>query len=144
MLENTVFNDENKKNNQKFKSYSFFAMSYYTVDPLVFSLEANYGLNLKKEYDGNSLDNAEVFTVVPQVYFAINPFTNLNWGIKYQFDGRNRVDDKIVSNGSSSVGFLFGGSYEFSSKNIFNLNYEKNDTNEYSMNNITANLSHKF
>ena len=104
--------------------------------PLIFSLEANYGLNMKKELNNHSIDSGEVFTLTPQVYFAINPFINLNWGLKYQFNQKNRVDDKVVSNSGSSDGYLFGGSYEFSTKTVFELNYENSDTNDYSMNNI--------
>lgn len=143
VLENTIYSDNNK-NNEKFKSYSLFATSYYTIDPLVFSLEADYGLNMKKELNNHSIDSGEVFTLTPQVYFAINPFINLNWGLKYQFNQKNRVDDKVVSNSGSSVGYLFGGSYEFSTKTVFELNYENSDTNDYSMNNITATVSYKF
>lgn len=75
-----------------------------------------------------------MFTLTPQVYFAINPFINLNWGLKYQFNQKNRVDDKVVSNSGSSVGYLFGGSYEFSSKTVFELNYENMVKQEYDYN----------
>ncbi len=143
LLENAQFSD-NHKQTQKFKSYSFFATSYYTVDPLVFLIKADYRLNLKKEDANKSLDNGEIIVLTPQIYFAVNPFANLNWGIKYQFTGKNKVDEKIVSNSGSSVSMLFGVSYEFNSKTIFALDYEKNDNNEYSMNNINMSLSYKF
>ena len=48
-IERVTFSDDHKEN-QNLKSYSFFATSYYTVDPIVFLLKANYRLNLKKEY----------------------------------------------------------------------------------------------
>jgi hypothetical protein len=143
LLENSVFSDSHK-NNQKLKSYSFFASSYYTVDPLVFFLKADYRLNLKKEDNQKSIDNGEMFVLTPQVYFAVNPFANLNWGIKYQFAGHNRVDGQIVSDSGSSVSMLFGGSYEFNSKTILEIDYEKSDNSEYSMNNISLGLSYKF
>ncbi len=52
-IERVAFSD-NHKENQNFRSYSFFATSYYTVDPIVFLLQANYRLNLKKDHNDKS------------------------------------------------------------------------------------------
>lgn len=143
LLENIQFSDTHKET-QKLKSYSFFATTYYTADPLVFLIKADYRLNLKKESQNKSLDDGEIIVLTPQIYFAVSPFANLNWGIKYQFIGKNKVDGAVASNSGSSVGVLFGASYEFNSKAIFAFDYEKNDNSEYSMNNINMNLSYKF
>lgn len=143
LLEKTSFSN-GKEDNQSFKSYSFFATSYYTVDPLVFLLKADYRLNLEKEYENKSIDAGEIFILSPNIYFAINPYTSLNWGVKYQYKTKDKVDNIVSSNNSSSVGYAFGVSYELNSKTIVNFDTEKLDTNEYDSNNITLSMTYKF
>lgn len=143
LLERVTFSDDHKED-QNLKSYSFFATSYYTVDPVVFLLKANYRLNLKKEYQDKSIESGNIFVLSPNIYFAINPYTSLNWGIKYQFKGKDRVDGNIAANSGSSVGYIFGVSYEINSKVTFNFDTEKLDTNEYESSNINLALSYKF
>jgi hypothetical protein len=135
---------ENHKENLNFKGYSFFATSYYTVDPIVFLLKANYRLNQKQTYKDETIDNGNIFILSPNIYFAVNPYTSINWGIKYQFKGKNRLNNKVVSNSGSSVGYTFGVSYEINSKMTFNFDTEKLDTNDYSTNNINLSLAYKF
>ena len=127
-----------------FKGYSFFATSYYTVDPIVFLIKASYGLNLKKEDNNSSIDNGEVFVFSPQIYFAINPYTSMNWGVKYSYRDKGKVDNNIVSNSGSSVAYLFGTSYEINTKTILNIDVEYMNDASYLQNNITFGLSYKF
>lgn len=132
------------KDNQNFKSYSLFATSYYTVDPIVFLLKANYRINKKQTYKNESIQNGNIFVLSPNIYFAVNPYTSINWGIKYQFKGKDKIDNKVVSNNGSSVGYIFGVSYEINSKMTFSFDTEKLDTNDYSSNNINLSLAYKF
>jgi hypothetical protein len=143
VIERVTFSNDHKEN-QNFRSYSFFATSYYTVDPIVFLLKANYRLNLKKEYSDKSIESGNIFVLSPNIYFAVNPYTSINWGIKYQFKGKDKVDDSVVANSGSSVGYTFGVSYEINSKTTFNFNTEKLDTNDYSSSNINLALAYKF
>jgi len=143
VIERVTFSDKHKEN-QNFKSYSFFATSYYTVDPIVFLLKANYRLNLKKEYSDKSIESGNIFVLSPNIYFAVNPYTSINWGIKYQFKRKDKVDGSVVANSGSSVGYTFGVSYEINSKMTFNFDTEKLDTNDYSSNNINLALAYKF
>ena len=143
ILERVTFSDD-RKENQSFKSYSFFATSYYTVDPVVFLLKANYRLNLKKEYQDKSIESGDIFVLSPNIYFAVNPYTSLSWGIKYQFKGKDKVDGTVVANSGSSVGYTFGVSYELNSKSTINFDTEKLDTNDYESSTINLALSYKF
>ena len=143
LIERVTFSGEHKED-LNFKSYSFFATSYYTVDPIVFLLKTGYRLNLEKKYKNENINSGNIFTLSPNIYFAVNPYTSINWGIRYQFKGKDRIDEKVVSNSGSSVSYLFGVSYEINSKYTFNLDTEKKDTNDYSSNNINLALSYKF
>ena len=143
VVERVTFSDEHKEN-QNFKSFSFFATSYYTVDPIVFLLKANYRLNLKKTYSNKSIESGNIFVLSPNIYFAVNPYTSINWGIKYQYKGKDKINNSFVANNSSSVGYTFGVSYEINSKITFSFDTEKLDTNDYSSNNINLVLSYKF
>ncbi len=143
LIERVTFSKNHKKD-LNFKSYSLFATSYYTVDPIVFLLKANYRLNLKKSYKDETIDSGDIFIISPNIYFAVNPYTSLNWGIRYQFKDKDRVNSEIVSNSGSSVSYLFGVNYEINSKYNFDFDYEKRDTEDYSSNNISLTLSYKF
>ncbi len=143
LIERVKFSNNHKKD-LNFKSYSFFVTSYYTIDPIVFLLKTNYRLNLKKRSKNETIDSADILTISPNIYFAINPYTSLNWGVSYQYKGKDKINEDIVSNSGSSVGYLFGVNYEISSKYNLNFDYEKKDTQDYSSNNINLTLSYKF
>lgn len=127
-----------------FKSYRVFATSFYTVDPVVFLTSASYGVNLKKEFEENSIDNGDIFTISPQVYFAVNPYTSLNGGVKYTHVAQGKMDDKIVSHSASSLSFLMGMSYEFSTKFILNMNAEFVNANDTAQNSLSTTFSYDF
>lgn len=132
------------KKSLNFKNYSLFMTSYYTVDPVVFLLKTHYRHSLKKSHRGETIESGDTFVLSPNIYFAVNPYTSINWGIKYQFNGKDRVNDKVVSNLGSSVGYTFGVSYEIDHRMTLNFDTEKLDTDEYSSNNINLSLAYKF
>ena len=141
-LEDTTF--ERGILTSNFKGYRVFATSFYTVDPVVFLLNASYGVNLEKEFKENSIENGNILTLSPQVYFAVNPYTSLNWGVKYTHYGESIIDGSQVSNSGSNVSFLMGVSYEFSAKTFFNVNAEYFTTNDVTQSNISTTFSYKF
>ncbi len=143
LLQRATFSN-NQKDNQKFKAYSIFITSYYTVDPVVFLIKANLRVNKKQSYKDETINNGDIFILSPNIYFAVNPYTSISWGIKYRYKGKDRVNDKVVSNSGSSVGYTFGVSYEINNKMTINLESEKLDTNDYSSNNINLSLAYKF
>ncbi len=143
LIEKISFNNQSI-NNANFKSYAFFAASYYTVDPIVFLFNIKYKLNLKNTNNTQSIQNGNILILSPNIIFAINPYTSINWGFNYYFKNKDKVNNKIISNQESSIGYKFGISYEVDSKRYLNFNILKKDTNDYSSNNINMTFSIKF
>lgn len=130
--------------NDSLKSYSFFATTYYSVDPVVLLLRAGYGLNLEQSIAGDKMDRADIITLSPAIYFAVNPYVSLNWGVNYQYKGEDKFNDIVVSGSESSVGFNFGASYEISAGTILNMDTSYTKTVSYSSSNIAFTLSYRF
>ena len=141
-VERVLFSKSRK--NLNFKSFTLFATSYYTVDPVVFVMNANYRVNRKKRYRDETIHSGNILSVSPSIYFAVNPYTSISWGIKYAFKAKDKINNNIVSNSDSSLSYLFGASYEISSKYTINADFEKKDTNDYSSNTVNFTLSYKF
>lgn len=95
-----------------FKNYSFFATSYYTVDPVVFVFQGGFRLNLERKLDEHTIAIGNTLNLSPMVYLALNPYTSLNFGINYQYKFKDRIDGAVVSHQGSSISYLFGASYE--------------------------------
>ena len=133
-----------KYKNQYFKNYTLNITSYYTIDPIVFLINANYRINKKKSYKNESIDNGNMIIISPQIYFAVNPFTSINWGIKYEYHSKDKINGKTISNSSSEISYLFGVSYELNFKHTINFNYEKKDTSSYTSSTINLNLTYKY
>ncbi len=134
----------NYKKDLSFKSYSIFATSYYTVDPIVFLINTNYRIHKTKSYKNESINNGNIFILAPSIYFAVNPYTSINWGFKYEYKAKDKLNNEVVSNSGSNISYIFGINYEISSKDSLNLDFEKKDTNDYTSSNINFSLSHKF
>jgi len=125
ILERVKFNNSNSNSfNSKsfsFKSYKLSATTYYTVDPLVYLLNLSYYINREKRFNNSlSIENANQLIVSPQLYFAISPYSSINFGMKYTHFGKNRLNGKVVSNSGSYITYLFGSSYEINSKLVLN------------------------
>lgn len=78
------------------------------------------------------------------VYFAVNPYVSLNFGITYQYKTKDFVDSKIVSMQGSSVGYNFGVAYEIKQNLIFFSSVEHLQTNDYTSNAINLTLSYRI
>ena len=129
---------------QYFKGYSLLAMSYYTIDPLVFLLQAGFRVNLYSANERLSINNGEIFTLTPMIYFAVNPYVSLNFGITYQYKTKDFVDNKIVSMQGSSIAYNFGVAYEIKQNLIFFSSVEHLQTNDYTSNAINLTLSYRI
>ncbi len=143
VLQSVIFANDIQKN-QSFKGYSFFLTSFFTVDPIVFYLKTDIRINKEQLYKGKTIKNGNVFVISPKVYFAVNPFTSLNWGIRYRYKGKDFINGKEVSGSGSSIGYDFGVSYEINHKLTFNCDIEKLDTNEYISNNINLSFVYEY
>jgi len=127
-----------------FKNFRIFATSYYSVDPVVFLLSASCNFNVSKTLGKHKRDDADIFTLSPQVYFAVNPYTSLNWGVKYNYFGKTKIDDIVIGNNGSNLSFVTGLSYEFSEKMLISINTEFLNTNALSQNTFALTLSYTF
>jgi len=126
------------------KNFRLFATSFYSVDPVVFLVSTSYSFNKNKTLGKLKRGDADIFTLSPQVYFAVNPYTSLNWGIKYSHFGKTKIDNTTIAENGSNLSFIMGLSYELYSKMYMNINAEYLNTNEMSQNTFALTLSYKF
>ena len=131
-------------NNNYFRNTSLFATSFYTSDPIVFLLNLSYQLNFDKKINNQTLNNANVLNISPQIYFAVNPYTSLNLGVKYSYSSKDKINNINVSNSSSDIMFLFGVGYEINSKSIISVDTDFTNSSNYSQNSIAFTYSYKF
>ena len=141
-IDKTNFSGTDK--NINFKGYTFFATSYYTVDPIVFLINTSYRYNLEKKYKNNSIKNAKQLSISPQVFFAVNPYTSLSTGIKYTYKGTTKIDNIQVNSSGSSMTYLLGVSYEINAKTTLNIDADYSNDMGISQNSFSMGLSYKF
>jgi len=142
IIEKSKVNDKIYTNH--LKNFRLFATSFYSVDPVVFLVTASYSFNKNKTLGKAKRDDANIFTLSPQVYFAVNPYTSLNWGVKYTYFGKTKIDNTVIASSGSNLSFVTGLSYELSSKMFMNVNAEYLNTSEMSQNTFALTLSYKF
>lgn len=136
---------KNEKNRlDYFKNYSFFATSYYTVDPVVFVLQGGFRLNLERKLDEHTIAIGNTLNLSPMVYLALNPYTSLNFGINYQYKFKDRIDGAVVSYQGSSISYLVGASYEVNPSLILSVDISNLSTNLYTSNSVNLLFSYKI
>lgn len=126
------------------KGYSFFATTYYTADPVVFLLQASFGLNLDKHFAGRSINGGEVFSLSPSIYFAVNPYVSLNAGVSYQYRSADSINGVRYAPQGSSLGYNFGVAYEVASNVIIFGNAQMLETTQYKSSSLSLMLSFKI
>lgn len=132
------------KNINYFKGYSAFATSYYSIDPIVFFLQASARFSLVKDFKGIKANDGDVFILNPMIYIAINPYTSLNFGIKYQHTFQSKLNGTAITPQLSSLGYVFGVAYEIKADWILFANAESLNTNSYSSDSFTLMLSYRI
>lgn len=138
-----IFNDTSSAL-QYFRGYSFFVTSFYTVDPIVFLVQMGLRINLENRHGNVTINNGEIFFFNPMVYFAINPYVSLNFGIKYQYKTQDSVNGVVVAKEGSSIAYNFGVAYEIQQNLIIFASVERLETNQYTSNTINLMLSCKI
>lgn len=136
--------DSSKSALQYGKGYSFFATTYYTADPVVFLLQASFGLNLDKHFAGRSINGGEVFSLSPSIYFAVNPYVSLNAGVSYQYRSADSINGVRYAPQGSSLGYNFGVAYEVASNVIIFGNAQMLETTQYKSSSLSLMLSFKI
>lgn len=115
-----------------FKTYSIGLISYYTDDPVVFMFQSRYQLTLERPYQCKrtkklkNINPSDIFFLSPQIYFAVNPYTTINWGVKWRIQGESTINGKLSSETLTSVSYIFGFGYEFKKKVIIFMDSEYN------------------
>ena len=125
------------------KSYRLFATTYYTVDPIVFSLKASYRFNRKRSSGKESIEGGNVLSLTPQIYFAVNPSTSLHGGVRYTHIGAIKVNGKKEANPNSQISYVGGVSYELSRKTTISVDTEYTPGTS-SQSKVAASLSYAF
>ena len=127
-----------------FKHYKATLTSYYTVDPIVFFVQASYTLNLEEKNKDQKIDLGEQFSLSPQIYFAINPYTTINWGFSWYIQGKDKINGEYISLTQTRTSFLFGASYEITNNLIFSLDYEYQPLSNGYQSSISTRFTYKF
>jgi len=135
---------DTKKQDEFLETFSLYALSYYTVDPIVFVLKASYQFTLEKTFQDNTIDRPDVLAISPQIYFAVNPYTNLSWGVTYQYQTEQRFNGQAETNAESLLGLSLGMSYEISRGNILSVETTKNDSSSYGQSSVNFIYSKRF
>jgi len=130
--------------NDYLKTFSFYLTSYYTVDPVVFFIQGLYQLNLNRDINGKTLEIGDVFAITPQVYFLANPYVSFNFGIKWILKEEDKYDDDILFTSSSSLGWLFGFSYEIAENTLISLDTEFRNQANFSRSSAIFRLVFRF
>ncbi len=141
---NRTILDDTHKSFQYLKSYSFSLTSFYTVDPVVFFVQANFRANLNKKDGDFNFNAGEVFTLSPLVYFAINPYISMNWGMRYRFQTRDTLNHQIITPPGSSLGYVFGLTYEIKDGLLVLFDAELLDTNTFNNKSFALTFSYGF
>lgn len=139
----TVLGDAHKSF-QYFKSYTFSLISFYTADPITFFLQTSFRLNLNKKDKDLNFNEGEVFTFAPLIYFSVSPYASLNLGVKYQFQTSDFLNQGIVAPLGSSLGYVFGASYEIKDAFSVIVDVELLERNSFSNKSVSLTLSYGF
>lgn len=140
----TDTNAQPKSALQYAKDYSFFVTTYYTVDPIVFLLQASFGLDIHRSFEDRSLNGGEVFNLSPSIYFAVNPYVSLNAGVSYQYRSSDIINGVRYAPQGSSLGYNFGVAYEIANNVIIFGNAQLLENTQYKSSSFSLMLSFKI
>lgn len=142
IINRTQFNNGHKNSN--LKSNSIFISSYYTTDPIVFFIKSSFQKNEQIAKNNLTIKNGNILSIEPQLYFAVNPYTSLNFGFNYAHQGKNYQNDLVISNSESTISYIFGMNYEINFKSVISIDINLLNTSQYSQNTTSFNYSYKF
>ncbi|HMB41040.1 MAG TPA: hypothetical protein VKM37_03610 [Balneolaceae bacterium] len=142
MVDNTEFPQGFEKS--YFKTYSARAVTYYTIDPVVFSLDSQYTIFLEREKGEHSIDPGEKFSLSPVLYFIVNPYTTVYWGFEWYIQGSSKLDKEKVDPTRTGLPFIIGCGYEINGELILDINFEYEDTGGMSQSSASFELNYVF
>jgi len=142
-----VINNSSFPNGYKkvyFRDHKVNLSTYYTVDPLVLYLEASYEVHLPRRKNAISLNPGERLSLSPQIYFSVNPFISLYWGIEWFIQGKDKVDGKSISATTTNVYYLFGASWSINQNSLVNFDFRYLPLPNGSQSTISLGWNYKF
>ncbi len=141
-IEKLNFLDQNKNN--YFKNFTFFLNSFYSMDPIVFFLRISYEFSLKQKVGNYIIKNGKKITFSPQIYFLINPYITLNWGIRYNYYDKDQINNRYITSSGSNINYIFGVNYEINNYVVLSIDTEYTSNILFTQNNISCSISYKF
>ncbi|KAB2835433.1 MAG: hypothetical protein F9K51_00200 [Candidatus Dadabacteria bacterium] len=140
IADNTNFGNDDYEVNY-FKTFTGTLVSYYTADPIVFFVQAIYQQNLKRKNE-ISINPGEFFSLSPQIFFVVNPFINLTWGLRWRIQGHDEINGDAVNSTRTGISPIFGVTYGVTNNLILSLDTEYR--NEGSISQAIANLGFTY
>jgi hypothetical protein len=80
----------------------------------------------------------------PQIYFAVNPFTTINWGLRWTRQGESSINEKITSAITTDVSYLFGFGYELKEDLTIFMDAEYKNTPALTQSTVRLKLTWRF
>ena len=127
-----------------FKDHKLNLSTYYTIDPIVLYLETAYEIHLSRNKNNTTLDPGERFSLSPQIYFSVNPFISLYWGIKWFLQGKDKVNGKSISTTTTNIYYLFGASWSIGQNSLLNFDFRYLPLPDGSQSTISLGWNYKF
>ena len=127
-----------------FDSYSLYLSTYYTIDPVVLFITSMYRYNKSINIDGKNFDYGDTFFISPQFYFLANPYLSINVGLRYIYQGKDKLDDRTIMIERNLLGFLVGLNYELKEGLFISVDGEFRYKSDYSHNILNARLTFRF
>ncbi len=130
--------------NTYFRDHKLNLSTYYTVDPIVLYLETSYEVHLPRKKDNTTLNPGEKLSLSPQIYFSVNPFISLYWGVEWFLQGKDKVNSQSLSTTTINVYYLFGASWSVGQKSLVNFDFRYLPIPDGSQSTISIGWNYKF
>ncbi len=127
-----------------FDSHSLYISTFYTIDPVVLFITGMYRYNADIKIDGKEFNYGDTFFISPQFYFLANPFLSINVGLRYIYQGKDKLDGKVIMIERSLIGFLMGLNYEITDGLLIAVDGEFRYRSDYSHNILNVRLTYRF
>jgi hypothetical protein len=106
--------------------------------------QTKYQLNLKKTNGDDVIDPGEVLSISPQIYFAVNPYISLNYGIQWTCQGETTMKNEISGILQTDMAYLFGASYGIKNNLTLSFDGECKNTLDGNQTSLVGKLNYRF
>lgn len=127
-----------------FKTHAVRAITYYTIDPVIFSLDSRYTVFLERKNRKHSIDPGEKFSLSPVLYFIVNPYATVYWGFEFYIQGSSTRDGEKAGATKTGLPLIIGCGYEINRDLTLDVNFEYEDTAGVSQTSASFELNYVF